>query len=124
MDLPWGDERTTKFITNVGLITSYGQFGHNIMASEWTHHISYSPGLIAVCIGHNKATQMNISKTKQFGVSLCAIDQATLASVAGNYTGKDYNKIEALKTLGFEFYKAKKIKTLMVKGAALNIDCK
>ena len=50
MDLPWGDEISNKFITNVGLITSDGPFGADVMACEWTHHISYSPGLIAVCI--------------------------------------------------------------------------
>ncbi len=50
MNLPWGDEKSNKFVTNVGLITSNGPYGHNIMAAEWTHHISYNPGLIAVCI--------------------------------------------------------------------------
>ena len=31
MDLPWGDEKTIQFITNVGLITTKGPFGDNIM---------------------------------------------------------------------------------------------
>ena len=56
MDLPWGDEKTVQFITNVGLITSNGPFGDDIMSAEWTHHVSYSPGLISVCIGKSKAT--------------------------------------------------------------------
>ena len=46
MDLPWGDEKTTKFVTNVGLITSNGPYGYNIIAAEWTHQVSYSPSLI------------------------------------------------------------------------------
>lgn len=50
----------TKFITNVGLITSNGHFGTDVMACEWTHHISYRPGLIAVCIHPDKATHENI----------------------------------------------------------------
>ncbi len=29
MDIPWGSEAAKKFITNVGLITSNGPFGHN-----------------------------------------------------------------------------------------------
>ena len=41
---------TVQFLTNVGLITSDGPYGPNVMAAEWTHHISYSPGLIAVNI--------------------------------------------------------------------------
>jgi flavin reductase (DIM6/NTAB) family NADH-FMN oxidoreductase RutF len=47
MDLLWNDRRTRQFVTNVGLITSDGPLGPNIMAAEWTHHISYSPSLIA-----------------------------------------------------------------------------
>ena len=124
MDLPWNDERSNQFITNVGLITSDGPFGPNVMACEWTHHISYQPGLIAVSLGHTKATVENIRTTKEFGVNLCASDQSILASVAGGYTGSMYDKVNALKEIGFEFYKAKKINSLMVKGAALNIECR
>ena len=94
------------------------------MACEWTHHISYQPGLIAVSLGHTKATVENIRTSKEFGVNLCASDQSILASVAGGYTGSMYDKVKALKDLGFEFYKAKKINSLMVKGAALNIECR
>lgn len=124
MDLPWGDEKTIQFITNVGLITSTGPYGDDIMACEWTHHVSYSPGLIAVCIGLNKATLENIKATKEFGVSIAATDQNVLASVAGGNSGKNVDKIKALKEIGFKFYKSKKIKPLMVEGAVLNIECK
>ena len=123
MDLPWNDERSNQFITNVGLITSDGPFGPNVMACEWTHHISYRPGFIAVCIRPDDATHENIKQTKEFGVNLCATDQSVMSSVAGGYTGVKYDKVKALKELGFEFYKAKKIKPIMVKGAAVNIEC-
>ena len=95
MDLPWNDERSNKFITNVGLITSDGPFGADVMACEWTHHISYSPGLIAVCISPNKATYENIKQTKEFGVNLCSTEQSIMSSIAGGYTGSMYNKINA-----------------------------
>lgn len=124
MDLPWGDEKTVQFITNVGLVTSNGPYGNNVMACEWTHHVSYSPGLVAVCIGPNKATLENIRKLKEFGVSLASTDQDVLASIAGGNTGKEINKIEALKELGFKFYDAKKIKALMVEEAVVNVECK
>ena len=124
MDLPWGDEKTVKFITNVGLLTSYGPHGQNVMACEWTHHISYSPGLIAVFLGIQKATVDNIRKTKEFGISLTSVEQSAFASVAGGSSGKNVNKIKVLEYLGFKFYKAKKIKPLMVKDAAMNAECK
>jgi len=124
MDLPWGDERTKQFITNVGLITTDGPYGPNVMACEWTHQVSYSPGLIAVCIGHGKATYENIKKTAQFGVNICSTQQSILSSVAGSHSGKNIDKIKALQELGFKFYKAKTIKSLMIEDSVLNIECK
>lgn len=124
MDLPWGEERTKVFVTNIGLITSNGPYGHDIMACEWTHHVSFEPGLIAACINPKDATHANISKTKEFGVNLCASDQNVLSSISGKNSGKKVNKIEALKELGFKFFKAKKINVMMVEGAAMNAECK
>jgi len=126
MDLPWGSDYAKKFVTNVGLITTTGPKGDNIMAAEWTHFISYSPGRIAVLVGkhYKKATGVNIRKTKEFGVSIAATDQNILASLAGKVSGNEYDKISALKELGFKFYKGKKIKALMVEGACLNVELK
>ncbi len=124
MDIAYGSEQAKKFITNVGLITSKGKHGQNIMACEWTHHISYTSGILAICVDRENETYHNIKKSKEFGVNLTALDQTKLASVAGGYSGSEYDKIEALKELGFEFYQAKKINTLMVKGASLNVECK
>ena len=124
MDLAWTDERTHLTVKNVGLITSSGPNGQNIMSAEWTHQVSYSPGLIAVCIGPGKATVENIRATKEFGVSIASTELAGLASIAGSNSGKEINKIKALEELGFKFYKAKKIKTIMAEGAVLNLECK
>lgn len=129
MDLPWGDARTGKFSTGVGLITTNGPHGYNIMACEWTHQLSYSPGIIAICIGvrkgaPEKATLENIRKTGFFGVSLAAVDQNVLSSVAGGSSGRDVDKIAVLKELGFNFFKAKKIDVFLVEGSAMQAECK
>ena len=124
MDLPYGEEQTKQFVTNVGLITSNGPYGYDIMAAEWTFHVSYSPGLIAVCIHRPDATHENIEKTKEFGVNLAASDQNTLSSISGGYHGTQYNKVEALKELGYKFFKAKKIDVMMVERAAMQAECK
>lgn len=124
MDMPWGSEPSSKFITNVGLITSDGPHGPNVMAAEWTHHVSYEPGMIAISIHKIDSTYENIAKTKEFGVNLCAIDQNVVASIAGGSHGKDVDKIAVLKELGVRFYKAKEIKAPMIEGAALNVECK
>src|SRR3990172_4728688 len=124
MDLALDDERTGKFVTNVGLITSDGPYGSNIMAAEWTHHVSYAPSLIATCIRPRDATYANVMETKEFGVNLCAFDQSVISSISGGKTGKVVDKIKVLKELGIEFHPAQNINVLMVKGAAMSAECK
>ena len=72
MDLQWNDRRTRQFLTNVGLITTNGPLGPDIMAAEWTHHISYSPSLISVNIRGHDATARNIETSKEFGVNIAS----------------------------------------------------
>ncbi|MDO8627769.1 MAG: flavin reductase family protein [Candidatus Diapherotrites archaeon] len=124
MDIKWGSKEAHAFITNVGLITSNGPNGQNIMAAEFTHLISYSPGLIAVCIRSGKATHDNIHASKEFGVNIASLGQNVLSSISGGSTGKEYNKIKALEELGYKFHKGKKIGALMVEGAKANFECK
>jgi flavin reductase (DIM6/NTAB) family NADH-FMN oxidoreductase RutF len=107
MNLQWNDRRTRQFITNVGLITSDGPFGPDVMTAEWTHHISYSPSLIAVNVRGEDATAYNIIESKEFGVNLGDVD-----------------KVGVLKGMDVMFYNGNKIKTLMVSGCAMNAECK
>lgn len=124
MDLQWDDERTRQFVTNVGLITTNGPVGHNIMSAEWTHHVSYGPSLILVSVSPRHASHGNIAKTKEFGVNIAAADQSVMASIAGGSSGFDVDKIAVLKEMGYGFYRAKKIGALMVAGAAMNAECR
>jgi len=41
----------------------------DIMACEWTNHLFYRPGLIAVSLGPTKATVKNIRKSKELGIN-------------------------------------------------------
>jgi len=122
--MPWGDPRSFKFVTNVGLITSNGKFGNNVMACEFTHHVNYRPGIIVLGVNPKDATHDNISKTKEFGVNLASIKQNILVSLAGRNSARKIDKIKFLKKLGYKFFKAKKINTLMVEGAVMHAECK
>ncbi len=124
MNIEHGSDVAKKFVTNVGLITSTGQHGDNIMAAEWTYHVSYEPGLVVISLRPSRATYDNIVRTKEFGVSICASDQNVLSSIAGGSSGRHVDKIKFLKEMGFKFYKGKKIGVLMVEDAAANIECK
>lgn len=123
MDLQWNDRRTRQFVTNVGLITSDGSYGPNIMSAEWTHHVSYSPSLIAANIRGHDATAQNIIESKEFGVNLASQDQNLVCSIAGRYSGTDVDKISLLKELDFKFYNASKIRTVMLSDCAMNAEC-
>ena len=79
------------------------------------HHKGYS---------RDDATAENINHSKEFGVNLAAEDQNILCSLGGRYTGKELDKISLFKELGIIFYKAKSINTLMIRGAAMNAECK
>jgi flavin reductase (DIM6/NTAB) family NADH-FMN oxidoreductase RutF len=123
MDIGFGDPRMKGFVTNVGLITSSGPHGDNIMACEWTYRISYSPSLLAVCIGRGKATSENILFSKEFGVNICSTQQNEVSSIAGRSSGKTTNKIGALKELGVEFNNGEEIDVLMVKESSIKAEC-
>lgn len=115
---------SNMFITNVGLITSNGTMGPNIMTAAWTHHISYDPPYIMVNIEPDDATVQNIVATSQFGINLASDKQNVIASISGRYSGKNIDKIALIEELGYEFYDGKKIKVPMVKGAVLNAELK
>jgi flavin reductase (DIM6/NTAB) family NADH-FMN oxidoreductase RutF len=127
MDLSWNDRRTRQFVTNVGLITSDGSLGPNIMAAEWTHHISYSPSLITANIRGHDTTAQNIKESKEFGVNVAAENQNVICSIVGKYKGIHVDKIAILKEAGIAaFYNAKSIskRVPMLVGAAMNAECK
>ena len=69
MDIQWNDRRTRQFVTNVGLITSDGPYGADVMSAEWTHHMSYSPCLIAVNIRGHDATALIFHNGKYWKMS-------------------------------------------------------
>lgn len=124
MDIPWGSDIANRFITNVGLVTSNGIHGHNIMACEWAYQLSYKPALIGVIVNPRHATHDNIKETKEFGVCIASIHQGVLSSISGKETGRKYDKIKVAEELGFTFSPAQTINVLMCDGAAANLECK
>lgn len=124
MHLAWNDRRTRQFVTNVGLITSNGPIGPDIMAAEWTHHVSYSPSLIAINVRGSDATAENIQSSKEFGINIAAEDQNVLCSVAGRYSGRQIDKISLIKEAGIAtIYDSKHIDVPLVQGVAMNAEC-
>lgn len=124
MDFLWGSDASKSFVTTVGLVTSTGPHGENIMAAEWSFHVSYRPGRVAISLGKTRATVDNIRATKEFGLSIATSEQTSLASLAGTSTGKEMDKIAGFKELGVRFIPGKQIKASLVDDARLTAECK
>lgn len=110
------------FATTVALITTNGaKHGPNIMAAEWTMHVSYEPMLVAVFV-HESPTYWNMRESGVFGVNIASDYQAEIVNVAGGYSGTEISKLSIpglLKT-----YAAKHFNLPMIRGCALNAECK
>lgn len=123
MDIPWGDEKTTKFVSHIGLISTDGPHGPDIMACEWTQQISYRPALLAVYVKPTSATYDNLLASGCFGVSIASEGQSVLTSVAGGQSGKTVHKIKVLDQLGFRFRAAEQIAVLLPEGTSFWAEC-
>jgi flavin reductase (DIM6/NTAB) family NADH-FMN oxidoreductase RutF len=111
------------FATTVGLITSNGKWGPNVMAAEWAMQISYDPMLLAIFI-HDSPTLWNIQDTGTFGVNIAADDQAELVNIAGGYSGTELAKL-AIPCKFETYYDDYRYSIVpMIKGCALACQCK
>lgn len=124
LNLEWNDASITRFVTNVGLVTSDGPNGPNVMAAEWTHNVSWAPGLIMINVRDWDATTANIRATGEFGVSIASEDQNIFTSIAGKYSGKEVDKIGLLRDMGAEIYSGRKIRAPMIGGSVMSAECK
>jgi flavin reductase (DIM6/NTAB) family NADH-FMN oxidoreductase RutF len=109
------------FATTVGLITTKGGKGRNVMAAEWTMHVSYEPMLIAVFV-HDSPTYRNMQETNVFGVNIASDKQAELVNISGGYSGTEIDKLGIPGT--FETYDGKHIDVPLIKGCVLNAECR
>jgi flavin reductase (DIM6/NTAB) family NADH-FMN oxidoreductase RutF len=124
LDLEYGTLETRKFVTNIGLVSSKGKYGYNIMSAEWARIVSYSPGYIMLNLHSFTSTAENIIETGEFGVGIAGEDQGLAARFAGHYSGREYDKIAMLQAMGYKFHRAANIDVLMISGSAMEVECK
>ncbi|MFQ5908465.1 MAG: flavin reductase [Thermoplasmata archaeon] len=110
-----------QFTTGVSLVTTRGPAGDNVMAAEWTFHVSYDPFLICVHIRPGKATYQAIEESQEFGVNMVSEDLVNAMSFAGHFTGHEVDKFSSDL---FDRYPAEKIGAPMIRGALLNAECR
>lgn len=116
------DEVTSQYLTSVALVTSIGKDGPNVMAAEWTLPISYDPLLFVVLVNPRHVTYDLILESQEFGLSLCAEDQAQLAHEAGSWSKRERDKLADTKL--FRTVPAKHIRSPLIAGCAAHIECR
>ena len=116
------DKAQRYFVTGVGMITSTGSLGRNVMAAEWTIQISYEPLLIAVFVHDSTATLKNIRETKEFGINVASDQQTSLVNIAGGYSRTEIDKLKVRRS--FRFLKSRHIKAPVIAGCIVNAECK
>lgn len=109
------------FTTTVALITTHGPKGPNVMAAEWTFHVSYDPFLISVHIDPGNVTHDEILAAGEFGVNLVTEDQVAAMAFAGHYSKADTDKLSSEL---YATYPGKRIKAPMIQDALLNAECR
>ena len=124
MKIGWDDERMRKFVTPISLVSSKGEKGYDVMACAWTYFLSFEPALLAVSVAPRHLTAENIMKHGEFGVSLLSEEQSTAANVAGWYSGRDYDKLSALRELGYSFSEGEETGLPLLKEAVFVAECK
>jgi flavin reductase (DIM6/NTAB) family NADH-FMN oxidoreductase RutF len=110
------------FTTGVSLITSFGPYGQNVMAAEWTLQISYKPMLMAIFVHENTATFQNIKKTKEFGINVASEKQTMAVNIAGGYSKREIDKLKIKNS--FDIIPSRKINSTMIDGCIINAECK
>ncbi|HEY7588153.1 MAG TPA: flavin reductase [Thermoplasmata archaeon] len=109
------------FTTSVALITTNGPRGPNVMAAEWTSHVSYDPFLLSVHIDPANVTHDAILAAGEFGVNLAAEDQIDAMGLAGHYSKAETDKLSSEL---FATYPGRKVRAPMLHGSLLNAECR
>ncbi|HEU5380961.1 MAG TPA: flavin reductase family protein [Ktedonobacteraceae bacterium] len=111
------------FTSTVSLITSRGETGRtNVMACEWTMVVCHKPLLVMSVIHKNDLTHEHILASKEFGVNVCSDRQVALVRLAGNTSGRDYDKMSD-PLIAKVLTPASRINAPMIRGCLLNIEC-
>ena len=111
------------FTSTVSLITSRGETGQaNVMACEWTMFVCYQPLLVMAVIHKKDLTHEHILVSKEFGVNVCSERQVALVRLAGNTSGRNYDKMSD-PLITKVLTPASRINAPMIRGCLLNIEC-
>jgi flavin reductase (DIM6/NTAB) family NADH-FMN oxidoreductase RutF len=108
-------------LTTVAMVTATDGERENVMACEWAMMVTSNPMRFVISVGPRHATHYLIADSGEFGLNFCSDRQALLSHVSGSYSMHDSDKWELAH---FPTYPARKIRSPMIEGCTLNVECR
>lgn len=105
----------------VTLIGTYHEGKHNVMTASWISQVSLNPPLVMVSIAPGRYTYELLEKSREFVVSILAADQGEVANFCGSRSGREVDKIEALK---LRTRPGQAVKVPLLEGCVANLECR
>ncbi|MCD8509153.1 MAG: flavin reductase family protein [Bacillus sp. (in: Bacteria)] len=81
----------------IALVTAKNEETQNIMAAGWHSYISYDPAIYGVAVAKERFTHHLIEKSQSFAINFVPAEYAHYIEGAGKLTGRDGDKLEAMK---------------------------
>ncbi len=116
----WSDPAFRLFVNSVVAVSTRDRETVNAMSAEWCTPLSITPVLLGVLVGHSRWTHTLIQRTWQVGLSLLAEDQAGVAHLLGDSSGRDHNKLNGN---GLDWFLGPSLGLPLITGAAAHFEC-
>jgi flavin reductase (DIM6/NTAB) family NADH-FMN oxidoreductase RutF len=116
----WSDPAFRLFVNSVVAVSTRDRETVNAMSAEWCTPLSIAPVLLGVLVGHSRWTHSLIQRTWQAGLSLLAEDQAGVAHLLGDSSGRDHNKLNGD---GPDWFSGPSLGLPLIRAAAAHFEC-
>ncbi len=120
-EVSFGEAMKHKYPEWVVLIVTQDEEGRvDIMPAGWAMIASGDPPMFAVAVGHGRYTHELIARSHEFVVAFPSPGQEEDVLYTGTHSGRDVDKLEHT---DFRTRPASKIKTPLLEGCVVNLEC-
>jgi len=107
-----------EWVVLIGTIDDRGQV--NVMPAGWAMIVSSDPPMFAVAVNHKAYTHSNIQSQREFVIGFPGPGMGEVIEYCGSRSGRDVDKS---KGIGLETFPATRIKTPLIGGCIVNLEC-
>lgn len=107
-----------EWVVLIGTIDDRGRA--NVMPAGWAMIASSDPPMFAVAVNHKAYTHSNIQSQQEFVIGFPGPGMEEVIKYCGSRSGRDVDKF---KGIGLKALPATKIKTPLIGGCIVNLEC-